>query len=175
MLTAKICSSCKEEKLLSLFSKNKSTKDGFKYSCKVCISKYYLKNKDLEKQKRKLNYQQNKSQYIERAKIWKANNPEKVAADRKQWNNKNKFLKAYYTSTRRAIQTQATPSWANLKKIKQIFKDARTKSLETGIKYTVDHIIPLHGKLVSGLHVENNLRLLPYKENCKKGNKYVPT
>src|SRR5574343_262986 len=59
-----------------------------------------------------------------------------------------------------------TPPWANLKAIEAIYQEAATKGL------TVDHVIPLRGKLVSGLHVENNLQLLTKSENSKKGNKY---
>ena len=36
----------------------------------------------------------------------------------------------------------------------------------------VDHIIPLHGKLVSGLHVESNLQVITQAANCTKSNKY---
>jgi len=58
------------------------------------------------------------------------------------------------------------PPWANLERIEAIYQEAATKGL------TVDHVIPLRGKLVSGLHVENNLQLLTKSENSKKGNKY---
>ena len=58
------------------------------------------------------------------------------------------------------------PLWANKNEIKSIYK----KATETGL--VVDHIIPLCGKNVSGLHVENNLQLLTALENMRKGNKY---
>lgn len=60
----------------------------------------------------------------------------------------------------------ATPPWANLKAIKEIYREARSKGL------TVDHVIPLRGAMVCGLHVENNLQLLTQAENDSKGNKF---
>jgi 5-methylcytosine-specific restriction endonuclease McrA len=45
---------------------------------------------------------------------------------------------------------------------------------ETGINYEVDHIIPLQGKLASGLHVYNNLQIITQSENRSKNNKYTP-
>jgi len=59
---------------------------------------------------------------------------------------------------------QRVPSWADHEKIKAIYQEAE----RTGM--TVDHIIPLRGQLVSGLHVENNLQLLPGNVNYSKGN-----
>jgi 5-methylcytosine-specific restriction endonuclease McrA len=68
---------------------------------------------------------------------------------------------------RRSDKEDRVPTWANLEAIKEIYRVAR----ESGM--VVDHIIPLRGRLVSGLHVEGNLQLLSQKENDKKGNKYA--
>ena len=57
-----------------------------------------------------------------------------------------------------------TPSWANLNKIKEIYKNCPER-------YQVDHIVPLHGKTVSGLHVEYNLQYLSQQDNLNKSNK----
>ena len=67
---------------------------------------------------------------------------------------------------RRAAKMQRIPPWADRTKIRAIYKQAKEQGL------TVDHIIPLRGKLVSGLHVENNLQLMPGKLNSSKGNKF---
>jgi hypothetical protein len=58
-----------------------------------------------------------------------------------------------------------TPKWANKEKIKQFYKQ-KPKG------YEVDHIIPLQGKFVSGLHVENNLQYLSKIDNVRKSNKF---
>jgi hypothetical protein len=70
----------------------------------------------------------------------------------------------FVTAKRRATQLNATPKWANLEKIKDIYIKCPTG-------YHVDHIYPLQGKNSCGLHVENNLQYLPAKENLSKGNK----
>jgi hypothetical protein len=68
--------------------------------------------------------------------------------------------------SRNLAKEQRVPSWADHDKIKEIYRQAQSKGL------VVDHVIPLRGKLVSGLHVHNNLQLLTQEENDKKGNKY---
>ena len=69
------------------------------------------------------------------------------------------------TAKRRAIKLCAMPTWANLLAIKEIYNNCPEG-------HHVDHIVPLQGKNVCGLHVENNLQYLTVQENLSKGNKY---
>lgn len=68
---------------------------------------------------------------------------------------------------RKAAKLQRTPSWANLEAIKAIYQDCPEG-------HQVDHIIPLQGANVSGLHLAENLRHLPRSENASKGNRWHP-
>lgn len=70
------------------------------------------------------------------------------------------------SAKRRAIQVSAIPKWADLDMIKEIYACCPEGS-------HVDHIIPLQGELVCGLHVETNLQYLTVEENLKKGNRYL--
>jgi len=68
------------------------------------------------------------------------------------------------------IRSIATPLWANKKKIKDFYTVARALTENTGIEHQVDHIIPLRGEHVCGLHVEHNLQILTKEENIRKSN-----
>jgi hypothetical protein len=59
-----------------------------------------------------------------------------------------------------------------LSKIKRIYRTSRILSQFGKTNYVVDHTIPLKGKMVSGLHIESNLRIITDKWNARKGNKY---
>ena len=65
------------------------------------------------------------------------------------------------------------PAWADKKAIRAIYAERDRLNALGGEKYVVDHIIPCKGKLVSGLHVENNLRVITWRENAEKLNKYA--
>ena len=67
-----------------------------------------------------------------------------------------------------------TPPWANKTVIKQIYQEAKRMTAESGIQYEVDHIFPLRGQLVCGLHIETNLRIISRAENNSKTNYYLP-
>ncbi len=68
---------------------------------------------------------------------------------------------------RLSLLKKAIPKWADFKKMNEIYKSADGE-------FHVDHIIPLTSKYVSGLHTEDNLQLLPAKDNIVKGNRYWP-
>ncbi len=68
---------------------------------------------------------------------------------------------------RQAAKQQRTPAWSDLKAI-QKFYEARPPDME------IDHIIPLRGKTVCGLHVLNNLQYLTKEANRLKGNRFSP-
>lgn len=76
-------------------------------------------------------------------------------------------LRKAIKAKRRAAKLQATPRWANEVAIREIYA-ACPENCE------VDHILPLQGQTVCGLHVENNLQYLSVPENRKKGNKLLP-
>ena len=117
----------------------------------------------------------------EAGKQWRKNNPEKALeltrkfrdanyelclARTRAWREANKKYDAHRAKLYRTRKQNQCPSWANIEAIKQIY-------LTCPDGYHVDHIIPLKGKLVSGLHVETNLQHLPAKENMRKRNKYA--
>ena len=92
----------------------------------------------------------------------KARSPEKLIL----WRTNSLAGKLANNAKRRAAKLQRTPSWANIKAIRQFYIDC-----PEGM--TVDHIVPLQGKTICGLHVENNLQYLTKSENSSKGNKLV--
>jgi 5-methylcytosine-specific restriction endonuclease McrA len=75
---------------------------------------------------------------------------------------------------RRAKKFNATPSWLSQEQLEEIecfYSTARAFKMYTGEAYCVDHIIPLQGEMVSGLHVPWNLQVLTEADNISKKNK----
>lgn len=75
--------------------------------------------------------------------------------------------------TNRLRKFNRVPAWADLDAINAIYVEA-TKQINLGCDVHVDHIIPLRSKLVTGLHVPANLRIIDAKPNEQKGNRYWP-
>jgi hypothetical protein len=93
---------------------------------------------------------------------------EKRAASRRTHgqSRSRKYL-AGIEANRRAAQKQRTPKWADHERMTEIY-------LKCPDGYHVDHIVPLQGKTVSGLHVPENLQYLPQFTNQSKGNRFEP-
>ena len=117
-------------------------------------AKYVETNREEVKQKAKERYKNNlvyKQKIIDKACRWQKNNPQKVAER---------------TARRRASKLNATPKWQTDKQKKQITEiHARCKKTQE-----VDHVYPLQGKNVCGLHVPWNLEILLKKDNQRKSN-----
>lgn len=73
----------------------------------------------------------------------------------------------------RAPKGQRIVAWADRDLIKRIYIVCKRVTKDTNVKHNVDHIIPIKGKNVCGLHVHNNLAIVPAKYNLTKGNKFV--
>jgi hypothetical protein len=120
------------------------------------------------------NAKENKKDRREYLRKWRAENKDKAAKQHKQWVRDNRDVVNAKAAKRRAGRCNQTPSWANEQLIAAYYKEAKRLEELTGIKFHVDHIIPLQGELVSGLHVETNLQLLPAHENQAKNNSFDP-
>lgn len=81
-------------------------------------------------------------------------------------------LVRFHAARRRVVKLQRTPPWADQQQILSVYRRAKRITDATGVQHHVDHIYPLQGKLVSGLHVHNNLQVLPWRENIMKRNHF---
>ena len=149
---------------------------------------YMARDKENQKRIAKEWYERNKQLTKNRARAWALANPEKRKesvdkwreenleqhnATNRNWNANNKPIKAALQAKRKTAQLQRTPLWdPEVSLITAKYQLAAMLSRETGIIHHVDHIIPLQGRKVSGLHVFSNLRVIPGTDNVKKSNKF---
>lgn len=78
-----------------------------------------------------------------------------------------------HAARQRALRRKRLPSWANHEIIVTFYRRAAQLTKETGVPHEVDHIAPLLGKNVSGLHVEDNLQVIPRDLNRAKSNHFA--
>lgn len=102
------------------------------------------------------------------------NNPGQMIARVDEWRKKNKGRVNARTAKLELKKRQAMPGWTNKYAVAEFYEFAAIKSRMTGIRHEVDHIVPLNGKLVCGLHTHYNLQVIPRSENTRKSNVYWP-
>lgn len=202
VLLQKACCRCAREYPASqeFFFKNSQAKDGLTSQCKACRKdmqrEQYLRHRsdriargvkssqqrrqreDVRERERVLSRERKRAKLqcpVEREKHraavrqWFRENRERV----RQLPSRDKALRAFYQSMRNAALLRATPPWADLVQISEIYRAARRLTLETGVPHEVDHAVPLRHPLASGLHVPANLRVVTRDENRSKSNRFI--
>lgn len=159
MEPVKFCNGCKEELSIDNFHKGNG-KLGLRSRCKSCVKVYKPRESYYNEW-----YDKNKVKQREYKRNYYDKNIEKCRKQRADFDKKNKQAKAFREAKRRAKKLNATLSGFD-NEIKEIY-------LNCPEGYHVDHIMPLQGITVSGLHVPWNLQYLPALDNLRKSNKLV--
>ena len=149
-------------------------------ACVECLSirqsSKRLQEPEAARHKDALYYQKYREKNLLRAANYRAKNPEKVAQSSRRWQQNNKGKRAAYQMNREARKLQATPKWLSAtqkKHVELFYSEAVSLSQRFNASIHVDHIVPLRGKNVCGLHVPWNMQLVTQSYNCSKNNKVV--
>lgn len=143
------CSSCQKEKPESSFYRNaqrRTGRDHYCIDCRKAYTKRWSKTPAGEECRR-----------LNRRNFYLSNRDYELSKSR-QW--------------RKGVR-QGTPSWlteTHHRQIEYIYAQARDCRFVTGEPYEVDHIVPIRGEHICGLHVPWNLQVLPADLNRAKSN-----
>jgi hypothetical protein len=194
----KICSKCKRELDESRFNKANWIKSGLRSDCKDCYSAFkkswYQENHSPPNRHRlsglkiealagvrtckgcQTTYPLNEDHYGRRALHWEVSCRKCVRERTSEWakaNSKKAKALAYATcAARYAAIRKRRPRWltkSEKSQIRSIYAAAKARR-NSGENVHVDHIVPLVGGNVSGLHVPWNLQVIPATENARKSN-----
>ena len=161
----KLCKVCGVNKPVSAFYKQTARGGlGVRGSCKACDNlkkkDYRADNKEYICQLKKAEYERNKANHL---------------TQKRQYRQANKGKINYLVALRKKAIKQRTPIWLtdfDKLKMKCFYSVASMLTNENNEPWHVDHVVPLQGKLVSGLHVPNNLQVMRGTENVVKKNKF---
>jgi 5-methylcytosine-specific restriction endonuclease McrA len=176
----KTCTKCKESKEIKFFGKAKLGKDGLRAICKKCHNtETTQRNRDNPEKATAYGrkYREEKREQISASRaIHTAQNKESLTLYAEEYRKANPGKINAKTAKRRAARRKAVPKWLTkiqLQEMQNFYIFASLWSLLTGIPHEVDHIVPLQGKNVRGLHVPWNLRVITQEENRHKNNKMI--
>jgi hypothetical protein len=197
VILLKVCIKCGVEKPTSNFYKHATSRDGLRSDCKDChkanSTANYLRDLEKSKQDRREYYKRRISQDpdFQKKAYWAdlekkrkegrdayAKHREKRLEAVKEYARKNRGKSNAAKKRYKLAKSRAVPPWVNVCfgariKIENIYRRAQELTDSTGTPHHVDHIIPLRGKTVSGLHVPSNLQILTADENMRKSNRVI--
>jgi hypothetical protein len=165
------CVTCRI-KLAALWTER--NKDKHAASTKKCAQV----KKEAYAETRKNRYERTKPLVLAQQKLYRQQNIERIRLRNKKYCSENLALGAAKTARYRAAQAQRTPNWLtddDLWLIEQAYEIAALRTKTFGFVWDVDHVFPLRGKLVSGLHTPKNLRVIPASTNRSKRNTFEVT
>jgi 5-methylcytosine-specific restriction endonuclease McrA len=176
------CKSCDSKRTKQYLAENKEKsqlrhKEYYELNSdkiKSTVSNYYKENKETILEHKKKYNELNKHNISQKKKIYRENNQEYFREYYENYYKLNTSVYVARANKRRAAKLKALPKWLTkeeLEQIKELYEIARMFKLYTGEEYHVDHIVPLQGENVCGLHVPWNLQVIPAKENLSKSNK----
>ncbi len=164
-MSQKICTDCNELKDYENFSPLKRGRGGVAAKCKPCTAK-----------RTKAWVEANPDKNAARIAEWRKNNKDKIREQVRAWRDSRPGAAASHTAKRKSAKLQRTPPWLSKEQraeIEKYYAEAMRLTQILGEQYEVDHIVPLRGKKVSGLHVPWNLQVIKGSENARKHNKFT--
>ena len=122
-------------------------------------------------------YATNPEKFRARCRAWVATHPGKVREMNSRWRKEHPDLVRESTARYRAARHERIPAWITdeqITELRAIYETAARMTQETGESWHVDHIIPIRGRRVSGLHVPSNLQIIRASDNHRKSNSFHP-
>jgi len=142
---------------------------------RISDSKYKTKSKDKIALYLKEWRDRNKSYISNYRSEYKQKNPDKLKDRKRSYRLNNPSKISSLNAKRRAAKLRRVPLWtsqSDIKYIEALYSSAQRITKCIGIQFHVDHIIPLQGQLVSGLHTPSNLQIISSNLNLSKHNKF---
>lgn len=143
-----------------------------KGSCVECLDNYRHENPEKFNENKIRSTTKHRQKRNAESKAWKIKNKDRHARTQKLWRERNNHLCNMYARKRQASIMRRTPDWVDTVAIAEIETTYLWCSSlrKIGVNVEVDHVVPLQGKLVSGLHVPENLQVIHMSDNRKKSN-----
>jgi hypothetical protein len=158
----KTCTRCKEQKPLEHFGADRHASDGLNFRCRPCAAAIGRESRA-----------KNRARSNEASRRWAAKNPDRWKEIIRDWHRRNPGYATAKVMEREAQKLRATPSWMDPERVEAVYALAR-KCRDEGMKVEVDHLVPLRGRTVCGLHTHDNLAVVERRDNMSKGNRRWP-